>query len=331
MGRINKRTEALLKAATDVVQTTKNVTVKAQMIKVALEHDLYQQKRADARKLARHKRTEDKELAELVSKVQQLTNELASEKESAQKAISDLQQKLSAEQKTVSKLEQALAAANKEKENVEKDAQNKQARLAFANRIIKQFAPALPTEKLHECAAELFVELEADQPEVLAALFESMGLDVSKWRAWDTQYAEDAASMVKAFEQTERGEPEKLTLLRRKLVAIEIPVDEINAVRDYRDLKISLTELKERAAGRISVTKRFASWAVFHSIPDQLMPVLTGAELTEAVRKMKKDPAQRLEWLEVTQKLLKPESTEVSLNLAREISSALYAAREIPV
>jgi hypothetical protein len=33
----------------------------------------------------------------------------------------------------------------------------------------------------------------------------------------------------------------------------------------------------------------------------------------------------------VTHELLKPESTEVDLNLVREISSAGYAAREIPV
>jgi hypothetical protein len=61
------------------------------------------------------------------------------------------------------------------------------------------------------------------------------------------------------------------------------------------------------------------------------MPVLTETALVEAVRKMKNDPAQRLEWLEVTHELLKPESTEVDLNLVREISSAGYAARDIPV
>jgi hypothetical protein len=47
--------------------------------------------------------------------------------------------------------------------------------------------------------------------------------------------------MIKVFEQPQKHEPGKLPLLCLKLMAMRIPVDAINAARDYRELKISWT------------------------------------------------------------------------------------------
>jgi len=52
--------------------------------------------------------------------------------------------------------------------------------------------------------------------------------------------------MVREFEYPAKHGPEKLSLLRSKLLALGIEVDTIDAVRDYRDLKIDFAELKER-------------------------------------------------------------------------------------
>ena len=69
MGRMNKRSKSALKAAAEMLETTKNQTVKAQLIRIVIDYELRQQERADSHKAERHKRAENKELAELRSKV----------------------------------------------------------------------------------------------------------------------------------------------------------------------------------------------------------------------------------------------------------------------
>ncbi len=60
MGRINTRSEAALKAAAEMLETTKNQTIKAQLIKTVLDYELRQQERADAGKAAATRPAADK-------------------------------------------------------------------------------------------------------------------------------------------------------------------------------------------------------------------------------------------------------------------------------
>jgi hypothetical protein len=82
-------------------------------------------------------------------------------------------------------------------------------------------------------------------------------------------------------------------------------VDAINAVRDYRDVKISLAELKQRASSHIRVeTAGISPNILLVRLPKELLPRLTEDSLREASRKLKNDPAKKLEWLEVVAELL---------------------------
>jgi hypothetical protein len=110
--------------------------------------------------------------------------------------------------------------------------------LKLTNGIMGDLANALPPEARNEFAAELFQKFQPDEPELLAQLFKSMKLDLERWHSWDREYGENTQSMVEKFECPEKHGSEKLSLLRSKLLAMGIAIDAINAVRDYRDLKI---------------------------------------------------------------------------------------------
>ncbi len=60
MGRINTRSEAALKSAAEMLETTKNQTIKAHLIKTVLDYELRQQERAGAGKAAATRPAADK-------------------------------------------------------------------------------------------------------------------------------------------------------------------------------------------------------------------------------------------------------------------------------
>jgi hypothetical protein len=325
MGRISKRSETALKAADEILRTTKNQTIRAQMTKVVLDYQQHQQKRSDARKATRRTRAEQKEVVDLRSQVQELTDKLASKA----KEILDLRSERQKAEQSVIELRAKVAQTKQELEKAHAHSDQLQQRLNFANQMIEGFAPGLRLEKLHEFAAELFQKLKTDQPELLGQFFKSMGLDLECWHSWDSDYGENSALMVRAFE-TPKGEhePGKLPLLRLKLMAMGIPVDAINAVRDYRDLKITLTELKQRTHPYISFKKTsFQSLVIEYTISAELMPRLTEQALQNASSSMKSDPARKVDWLEVVEKLLKPDSGIGSL-LSMELGATRRAVDE---
>jgi hypothetical protein len=156
-----------------------------------------------------------------------------------------------------------------------------------------------------------------------------MGLNLKTWHSWDSHYGENSELMVEAFASPEKHEPGKLFLLRLKLSALGISVDAINAVRDYRDLKISFEELKEHT--RSHMVFRY-DLPEENTIPANLMPRLSEEALRKAtdVLNRAKDPIRKLQWLEVVQKLLKPEEPDYGVGscLAMEIPSTRIAARK---
>jgi hypothetical protein len=325
LGRINKRSKAALEAAADLLATTKNQNIKTQLIKMILDYELHQQKRTDASKAARRKRAEHKELAGLRGNVQELTDKLSSVQTSKAEVISDLRLKLRKAEQSIADLRRQVGNAKQEAERANGDRSEMQVRLNLANGIIERFAPALASEKRNECAAELFQKLKLEAPELLAQLFKSMGLDLNRWKFWDSHYGEDSALMVKAFEQSGAEDPGKLFLLRLKLLAMGVAVDAINAVRDYRDLKIDFGELHKRTRPHISFNQYDGSGRVINNgILGKLRPPLTEDALRIATDKLKDNPSRKLEWLEVIEKLAEPNFGIGSL-LMKEIASTSQA------
>src|SRR5438445_9322806 len=108
MGRTNKRSEAALNAATEMLATTKNPTLKAQLIKITLEYDLRQKeyaakKYATANKAAGRNRSESKRLAGSLPNIQALTGDLGENKQ-----VSELREKLSKVEQALNELRQSV-------------------------------------------------------------------------------------------------------------------------------------------------------------------------------------------------------------------------------
>ena len=171
MGRINKRSEVALKAAAEMLETTRNQSVKAHLIRAILEYDRRQQERADSNKAERRKRAENKELAGFHSKVQELTSAASSKDEE----LLSLKSKLEDTNRTIAKLNQALTDAKKGADTARKAAGEMQGQLKVAKEIIEDVARSVCAEKRSNCAAELFQKLKLDAREPLAQVFEAMG------------------------------------------------------------------------------------------------------------------------------------------------------------
>jgi len=90
MGRINRWSEAALKSAVEMLATTNDQKFKANLIRTILDYEVRQQERAESNKAARRKRAENTELAELRSKVAELSAQVDSAKISRAEEISKL-------------------------------------------------------------------------------------------------------------------------------------------------------------------------------------------------------------------------------------------------
>jgi hypothetical protein len=317
MGRINKRSEVALKAAAEMLETTRNQSVKAHLIRAILEYDRRQQERADSNKAERRKRAENKELAGFHSKVQELTSAASSKDEE----LLSLKSKLEDTNRTIAKLNQALTDAKKGADTARKAAGEMQGQLKVAKEIIEDVARGVCAEKRSNCAAELFQKLKLDAREPLAQVFEAMGFDLKNWYSWDSEYGQNSDLMLEALLCPEKHEPEKLFLLRLKLAAMGMDcVDAINAVRGYRDLRIDFTQLKELTHPHVT----FFNTRIENRIPEKFMPRLTEEALRNASATMQSDPTEKLKWLEVVEKLLKPDSGIGSL-LSMELGATRRA------
>src|SRR5437870_11026569 len=84
MGRINRWSEAALKSAVEMLATTNDQKFKANLIRTILDYEVRQQERAESNKAARRKRAENTELAELRSKVAELSAQVRSEEHTSE-------------------------------------------------------------------------------------------------------------------------------------------------------------------------------------------------------------------------------------------------------
>jgi hypothetical protein len=60
---------------------------------------------------------------------------------------------------------------------------------------------------------------------------------------------------------------------------------------------------------------------ILSGLPKELLPRLTQDALREASRKLKNDPAQKLEWLEIVAELLLPDSDVASLLIKETVAA----------
>jgi len=325
MGRINRWSEAALKSAVEMLAPTNDQKFKANLIRTILDYEVRQQERAESNKAARRKRAENTELAELRSKVAELSAQVDSVKNSRAEEISKLRACLEETDQIVGELRSDLGSVKREADTARRDINRMQESLKLTNGIIEQLATALPAEKRNAFAAQLFQKFKSDQPELLAQLFKSMKLDLKRWHSWDREYGDNPQSMVREFECPAKHGPEKLSLLRSKLLALGIEVDAIDAVRDYRDLKIGFAELEKRTQPHITFKRQIVGLSIKSSIPSNLLPPLSGEALRIASEELKSHPQQKLDWLQVAEKLLQPDYG-IGVLLLMEIAATKRAA-----
>jgi hypothetical protein len=327
MGRINKRSEAALKAAAEMIETTKNQSLKAQLIRAVIDYELRQQERADSHKAERRKRVKNKEVAGLRSKVQELADQLSSAERSKEKEASDIKAKLAEQKITFANCKHDLENAEQVADKARAAAAEMQRRLTVTQEVIEQLVRSVSAENRFDCASKLFQKLKSETSQHLGQLFKSMGLDLKTWRSWDSEYGDDTDLMLQVLLGSEMHEPERVSLLRSKLAATGRDcVDAIRAVRDYRDLKIGLDELRDRTPTHIRfMNLETSGLRILNSIPEKHMPRLTEEALRFASEKMASNPIQKLEWLEIVEKLLKPDHGIGSL-LVMELQATRRAA-----
>src|SRR4051812_9134544 len=272
MGRINSRVDLALKVASEILASTKNSALKVQLIKVVLDFDRQQHERANENRSARLKRAQSQPLNEAQAKVNELTNELDSWRASTSREILDLKSRLGVVEKTITQLQDDVSIATKEAMAARNQTTEMAKKLMFVNGMIMRCGQLLTQEEREKYGSDLFEEFKSSDG-LLAEFFNLLGLDLSKWREWESQYGEDSLAMVKAFEDSIQNEVGMLSLLRLKLSKIGIDVDAINAARDYRDGKISLAELKQRASSHIRFETAGSSPKVILSgLPKELLP-----------------------------------------------------------
>jgi len=108
-------------------------------------------------------------------------------------------------------------------------------------------------------------------------------------------------------------------------LALGIEVDAIDAVRDYRDLKIGFAELEKRTQPHITFKRQIVGLSIKSSIPSNLLPPLSGEALRIASEELKSHPQQKLDWLQVAEKLLQPDYG-IGVLLLMEIAATKRAA-----
>jgi hypothetical protein len=225
------------------LETSKDQKFRAQLTKTILDYDLRKQEIAASSKAALRKRVDEAELSELRSQVDDLTDQLASGKGSRAKEISGVQVRLNEAERILRQVQSDLGTSKQQADTARRDID---IILKLTNGIMGQLATTISPANRNEFASQLFQQFNLKEPELLAQLFKSMKLDLKRWQAWDSDYGENTEAMVREFESPAKQDPQKLSLLRSKLSALGIDMDAINAMRDYRDTKITFAQLEER-------------------------------------------------------------------------------------
>src|SRR5437016_2594393 len=212
MGRINRWSEAALKSAVEMLATTNDQKFKANLIRTILDYEVRQQERAESNKAARRKRAENTELAELRSKVAELSAQVDSVKNSRAEEISKLRACLEETDQIVGELRSDLGSVKREADTARRDINRMQESLKLTNGIIEQLATALPAEKRNAFAAQLFQKFKSDQPELLSQLFKSMKLDLKRWHSFQPAAAAQWRSPADSLRRAEEPPAAKVGL-----------------------------------------------------------------------------------------------------------------------
>lgn len=321
MGRINSRVDLALKNASEILASTKTSALKVQLIKIILDFDRRQQERTNENRAARRKRAESQPLNGAQAKLNELTNDLDSWRASTSREILDLNGRLGGIENTVTQLKDDVSNAKKEAKAAREQTIEIAKKLTFANGMIKLCGQLLTQEDREKYGSSLFEEFKSSDG-LLSEFFSLLDLDLNKWRKWDSDFGKDSLAMVNAFENSTEHGVGMLFLLRLKLSKMGIDVDAINAVRDYRDVKISLAELKQRASRHVRFQAAGSSpRIVLVGLPKELLPRLTLDALREATRRLKNDQPKKLEWLEAAAELLVADSDVAPLLIKETIAT----------
>src|SRR5205823_14001793 len=136
MGRINRWSEAALKSAVEMLAPTNDQKFKANLIRTILDYEVRQQERAESNKAARRKRAENTELAELRSKVAELSAQVDSVKNSRSEEISKLRACIEETDKIIGELRSDLGSIKQEAETAGRDINGMQESIKRTHAII---------------------------------------------------------------------------------------------------------------------------------------------------------------------------------------------------
>ena len=321
MGRMNSRVDLALKSASELLVSTKNSFLKTQLIKMILDFDQRQRERKGENRSERRKRAQSQPPNEAQARVNELMSELDSWRAATSREILDLKSRLDVVEKSSAQLQDDVSNAKEEAMTARNQTNEMDKKITFLNGIVTLCRPLLTQEEREKYGSDLFEEFKSSDI-LLAEFFNLLGLDLSKWREWESQYGEDSLAMVKAFEDPVENGIGMLSLFRLKLSKMGIHVDAINAVRDYRDVEISLADLKQRASSHVRFeTAASSPRIVLMGLPKELLPPLTQDTLREAMRKLKNDQPKKLEWLEVAAQLLVSDSDVAPLLMKETIAA----------
>jgi hypothetical protein len=308
MGRTNKRLEAALHAAGEMIKTTKKPSLKVQLIKIVIDYELSEKKRNDLRKEQRLKRVQNKKTTLATPNVEQMHgqwppgdgkgNEMSEMASKLKETVSELAEC----KKNNAYIKEATEKASDRVAEMEKG-------LKIAQRVIKQLAISNSLEQRISCALELFQQFKSEDPQLITAIFEAMGFDFKKWNSWDDEYHDTNSMLDVVLLDSKQLDPEKRGLLRSKLAALGKDCsDALQAARDYRDLKIDLDQLNGRGGPHISIVNHETyGLRIVNEIPEKYRPLLTEEALRVAAQKMDNDPTQKLEWLKIAKELFNPD------------------------
>lgn len=321
MGRAKKYAEVALKTAAEMLPTTKNQTIRLQLIRSVLQYEQHREERADARKAQRLRRNENKEIAQLRTKVKELTAQSDQTASAKDKEIDGLNSHLGEAKEKAERLWTELRSLQKTQDEEVRKSSEVQEALSVTNEVLRAIASTIAEERRISCATNLFGDFRSKNKKALDIALTSMGLSLDNWLSWDKKYGTNGEKMLDLVLGKQKVNGELYALLRLKLSEMGMDyVDAIDAVRQYRDLEIKLLELGNRVRPHMIWSQDGPRGLLLkNDIPAHRMPTLTNDHLRNAMSKIT-DPELKLEWLKAVDGMLEPQG-ETGALLAREISS----------
>ena len=247
MGRAKRYAEVALRAAAEMLPTTKNQTIKLQLIRSVLQYEQHREERADARKSQRLRRKENKEMLQLRTKVKELTAQSGETASTKNKEIDGLTSQLGEAKENTERLRAELRSLQRTQDEEVSKSSETQDTLSVTNDVLKVIASAIPEEKRIACATNLFGKFRSKNKKALDYAFTSMGLSLTAWLRWEKEYGKNSDRMLDLALGQKRPPEDLYAFLRLQLSELGMDyIDAINAIREYRDTEISLLELRNR-------------------------------------------------------------------------------------